>query len=139
MLVILTLCVALAGDCRAQTNEHLSGISAGTAASAAAKVSFDHSGATLGWGQVVKSLGAVIVVLGLLIGINLYIRRRAGQWKAASGRCIRIVEQTAFDARRRLVLVEVCGRKVLLAVAPQQVTALTEWPQKGEGDEGSAN
>jgi flagellar biogenesis protein FliO len=98
-----------------------------------------HHAPALGWGQVAKSVGTVMAVLGLLVGVNLYIRRRAGQWKIAGGRRIRMVEQLAFDARRRLVLVEVGGRNVLLAVTPQQVTALTEWPMEGAAGEARAN
>ena len=93
---------------------------------------------SLGWGQVVKSLGVVIALLGVLIGANLYIRRRAGQWKVSGGRKIHVVEQMAFDARRRLVLLEVCGRNVLLAVTPQQVNAISEWPKEESNSEAIA-
>lgn len=96
---------------------------------------YKHVTPALGWGQVLKSIGTVVAVLGVLLGLNLYIRRRSVQWKVSGGRQIRLVEQLSLDARRRLILLEVGGRGVLLAVTPQQVTSLSEWPVEGGFDE----
>ena len=61
-----------------------------------------------------------------------------GGGAVGGGRNIRVIEQFSLDARRRLVLVEVEGRRILVAVAPQQVTALTEWARKESDGEQKA-
>ena len=83
--------------------------------------------------SVIRSVLSVVLVLGALIGVNWYLRRRAPLIRAKSGRKIQLLERLALDPRRSLLLVEAKGRTILLAVSQQQITALSEW-NEGEGE-----
>ena len=83
------------------------------------------------WVMMIKSLGMLCVVLGVLIGV-LYALKKFTQ---ATGRAgdkgvIRMISAFYLTPKERVVLMEVMGRKILIGVTPQGITRITEF----EGD-----
>ncbi len=63
-----------------------------------------------------RVLFALLVIAGLLVAIRWFVQRthRANIQNATGGKSIQILERKALGARQSLLLVEVCGKKVLL-------------------------
>lgn len=71
-----------------------------------------------------SSLGAVIVVLAIFAGLAWLLKR--GRLGARGREGIAIETACSIGERRSLVIVGVEGRRLLLGVAPGQVSLLTE-------------
>lgn len=75
-----------------------------------------------------RSLIAVAIVFGLL-GLFAWLLRR-GSWRLAGGRtagsALTIETAVSLGERRSLVIVAVEGRRLLLGLAPGQVSLVTE-------------
>lgn len=85
--------------------------------------------------MVLKSLGMLCVVLGVLIGI-LYVVKRITQTQ--TGRrdksMIRHMSTFYLAPKERVVLLNVMGRNILIGVTPQTITHLTDLAPMGEDD-----
>lgn len=77
--------------------------------------------------QVWRSLGGMVLVLGVLFAASVYLKKRAGLRGLGKQRRIQVVERLAVDARRCLLLVKVEQRALLLGLSPQGISALAEW------------
>jgi flagellar protein FliO/FliZ len=82
----------------------------------------------LGAGQLLRSTLSLAVVLGLILLCAWLFRRLGGDRLRPSSR-LQVLASTALGARERLALVEVDGHRLLLAVAPGQVTMLRDCGQ----------
>ncbi len=81
------------------------------------------------WGMLIQMLVALSIVLILMFGLMLLIRRFiTGKQLHGSGRndSIRIISTKMLGARRSLVLVRVRGQTLLLGMTPQRIDCLTE-------------
>jgi flagellar biosynthetic protein FliO len=78
-----------------------------------------------------RSIGAIVIVLGILLTINSFIRKKMGfNPKTGQQRNIKIIERLAVDTRRSLLLVEVKGKQILVGVAPERIEFLNEFSNK---------
>ncbi|MEI6211068.1 MAG: flagellar biosynthetic protein FliO [bacterium] len=81
--------------------------------------------------SLLRSLGATIAVLGLLFGVNYWLRKRSGRFTGAikSAR-LQIVERVAIDHRRGILLIEVDGERIVAAVSADRIEPLAVLPSK---------
>lgn len=84
--------------------------------------------------MILKSLGMLCLVLGILMGI-LYVVKRVTQTQ--TGRrdrsMIRHLSTFYLAPKERVVLLDVMGRNILIGVTPQTITHLTEIESMDEG------
>jgi flagellar biosynthetic protein FliO len=89
----------------------------------------------VGWSDgpgVVRTLLALLVVLGLLGGCLWLIRRGGWQGGLRKGpRAVQIETAVGLGDRRQLVIVSVEGRRLLLGVTPMHVALVTELAPAG--------
>ncbi len=72
-----------------------------------------------------KALGAGILVIGGLLGLNAWVRHR-GRFLTSIPRTrqVHIVERLAVDPRKHLLLVEVSGQRILIGVSSDSMQSL---------------
>jgi len=71
-----------------------------------------------------QTLGALLVVIGLLVGLAWLLRRSPLGRRAAKGMGVESALQ--LGERRSLVVVTVEGRRLLVGLAPNHVSLVTE-------------
>jgi flagellar protein FliO/FliZ len=81
----------------------------------------------IGAGPWLQSALALLVVLGL-VAVAAWLARRSGLARPAGASALRPVASLSLGARERVVVVEVCGRWLVLGVAPGNVRALADLP-----------
>lgn len=95
-------------------------------ATAAADVPFAQPGAASAPGQgagMLRVMLALILVLGAVFATAWFVRRMRGLG-GTSGAGMEVLAQMPLGARERAVLIRVCGRKILIGVAPGNVRTL---------------
>ncbi len=79
-----------------------------------------------------RAIGALILVLGLILGLAWAVRRYGGRLGAASSQQrpddLRVVEFRALDMRRKLAVVRWGDREHLLCVGPAGDCVIAERP-----------
>jgi flagellar protein FliO/FliZ len=76
-------------------------------------------------GLVIRTLGALMLVVVLLLGCNLLFRRKFGSFARSDGqRRLRVVERLSIGHRHSLVLVDVGDKQLVLGVTPDRITNL---------------
>jgi flagellar biogenesis protein FliO len=75
-----------------------------------------------------RVLLALLVIAGILLAIRWFVQRtnRASGQDASTGKSIQILERKVLGARQALLLVEVCGKKVLLHQSKGALVPLCE-------------
>lgn len=81
------------------------------------------AGITGGNVSVIRALGSLVLILGMM-GVAYYWLRRRGGVPGASTRRMKIIERMPIDARRSLLMVRVDNRDVLLGLSHEQITLL---------------
>jgi len=73
--------------------------------------------------SVWRSIGAMLVVIGGLLAVNSYVNKRRDSLFLGRNRNKRIVilERTAIDHRRSLLLVEADGQRIVLGLGPDRM------------------
>ncbi|RPI47778.1 MAG: flagellar biosynthetic protein FliO [Betaproteobacteria bacterium] len=84
--------------------------------------------AAIGAGSLVQVFAGLALVLALVIGAAV-IMRRIGRVPGLSNEAIRTVAAAAVGTRERVVLLEVGESWILVGVAPGQVRALATLPR----------
>lgn len=76
--------------------------------------------------QLLRFLAALILVVGMMLGLSAILRRAQGGSLTRGGqkRRLRIVEMTALDHRRRLVLIRRDDREHLVILGPAGETVV---------------
>lgn len=76
--------------------------------------------------QMLRFLAALILVVGMMLGLSAILRRAQGGslTRAGQKRRLRIVEMTALDHRRRLVLIRRDDREHLVILGPAGETVV---------------
>lgn len=76
--------------------------------------------------QMLRFLAALILVVGMMLGLGAILRRAQGGGliRAGQKRRLRIVEMTALDHRRRLVLIRRDDREHLVILGPAGETVV---------------
>ncbi|MCA3255407.1 flagellar biosynthetic protein FliO [Bradyrhizobium sp.] len=73
--------------------------------------------------DLIRTFGALAVVIGLMVGAMYALRRWGGGWlpvaPAGQARRLSVVEQLAIDPKRRLVLVRRDSREHLLLLTAE--------------------
>ncbi len=84
-----------------------------------------------------QSFLGVFIVLGIVVGLAWLARRGAFAKLARGNRPITVETAVALGERRSLVIVAVEGRRLLLGLAPGQISMVTELaPPTSRRDEG---
>jgi len=82
------------------------------------------------WMVIFRMLGSLTLVIGLIYGLSFLAKKylRPERWggKAEDYSAIRILQSFAFEPKKKLLVVEVNGKKLLLGVAEQSISFLTE-------------
>jgi len=73
-----------------------------------------------------KMMGAVVLIIGLGVGLVYVSKRFLPKVGSAPGRRIQITETVPLGARKALHLVEVEGRKVLIGSTAERITMLAD-------------
>jgi flagellar protein FliO/FliZ len=81
-----------------------------------------------------QSIMAVIVVVGLVAALAWLVRRGALGPMATRGRAVTVESAVSLGERRSLVVVAVEGKRLLLGVAPQQITLVAELTRPASPD-----
>jgi len=89
--------------------------------------------------QLLKTAGALALVLGILFAFIYILRRWGGlAQRAASQSMIEILSKQSFGPRHHLILVKVTGeRNVLVGVSPQNMSLLSLTTPAMSGKNGS--
>ena len=86
-----------------------------------------------------RSAGATVLVLGLLLGVNYWLKKRGGRLGGVEHSArLRIVERVAIDNRRGVVLIEVDGERIVASVCADRIEPLAVLPSKPGRGEGAA-
>ncbi len=72
-----------------------------------------------------EAAASLLLVLGMIIGLA-WVTRRFGLTPIAKGNAVRIIGGVSLSSRERAVLLEVEGKRILVGVAPGQVTPLLQ-------------
>jgi flagellar biogenesis protein FliO len=76
-----------------------------------------------------RSLGALLIVLGGLFVISKWVQgRMPGRIGGSSQNRMKVLERLTIDHRRQLVLVSAGSRELVIAVSPNEINAISEWP-----------
>lgn len=84
------------------------------------------------WILMIKTLGGLCLVLAALMGTLYLLKRLTRPQEARQKGMIRLLSTFYLAPKERLHLMEVMGRKILIAVSAQGITRITEF---GEHDE----
>jgi flagellar protein FliO/FliZ len=89
--------------------------------------------------QLLKTAGALALVLGILFAFIYILRRWGGlAQRSASQSLIEILSKQSFGPRHHLILVKVTGeRNVLVGVSPQNMSLLSLTTPDMSGKDGS--
>jgi flagellar protein FliO/FliZ len=77
-------------------------------------------------GLGLQSLGAVLIVLGLVVVLAWLLRRGALPGLKGGARAVTVETAVPLGERRSLVIVAVEGRRLLLGMTPTQISMVTE-------------
>ncbi len=87
------------------------------------------------WPTLMKSIGMLCVVLGMLVLFLFLIKRLSGVRGAGSGRgLIKVLETCSVAPREQVMLLEVMGEKVLIGVTARNINFLTRIDRDGAFD-----
>lgn len=90
-------------------------------------------------GSTLKMLGALGVVLALLLLTLLVLKRLSGKWTppltGSKGGGIEVLQQRSLGGRRTLTVVRWEGRRLLLGVTGDAITALASEPEAATPEE----
>lgn len=84
----------------------------------------------LGWESLLGTLGGLLLVLGMILGMA-WLLRRLGQLPGSGKGPLRILGGISVGTRERVLLVEVDEVRLVLGVAPGRVQTLHVLPRSG--------
>lgn len=71
-----------------------------------------------------KSIGWIVFILGALIAVQSYVRRRFGGLARSRAKHIKLVERFALDSKRSVYLLDVEGRRILIGMGGDRIVSL---------------
>jgi flagellar biosynthetic protein FliO len=88
---------------------------------------------------LVSAVVSFVFVIGLLLATLWFVRSRGIGMGSMSGQGLRVVNSLRLGGKHRLDVVEYGGRRLLLGVAPNQITLLDNQSQDSAvADDGSS-
>ena len=90
--------------------------------------------------MILRTMGALVLVIALIYGLSWAARKylRADRWASQIPSLIKVVHSQSLEPKKRLIVIEVEGRRLLLGVTEQQIQVLSHLDsQNSEGLEGS--
>lgn len=85
-----------------------------------------------------RSMAALLVVLGGLFGVHVFLRRRVARWASPETLSLRVVSRKRLGVRQELVVVEWEGQRLLLGAGPGFVTRLSRMASPSSPPEAEA-
>jgi flagellar biogenesis protein FliO len=88
-------------------------------------------GSQRGGASVGRTIGATVLILGLLFAVNYWLRKRGvGTKPAGRAARLRIVERVALDHRRSILLIEADGQGLVVAAGTERIETLAVLPDR---------
>ena len=71
---------------------------------------------------------ALIAIVAVVYALGYVARRMQGMggMVSSSDKCVKVIESTYLGPKERLVVVEVAGQRLLLAINPQSITKISD-------------
>lgn len=85
---------------------------------------------------LVSAVLSFVFVIGLLLGTLWFVRARGIGLGPMSGKGLRVVNSLRLGNKHRLDVVDYAGRRLLIGVAPNQITLLDNQPQSAQSQDG---
>lgn len=85
---------------------------------------------------LVSAVLSFVFVIGLLLGMLWFVRARGIGVGPMNGKGLRVVNSLRLGNKHRLDVVDYAGRRLLIGVAPNQITLLDNQPQSSESQSG---
>jgi len=78
------------------------------------------------WMILLRTVGALGLVIGLIFAISFIAKKylRPERWAAGAGASLRVQSSFSIDPKKKLVVVEVEGQRILLGVAESSISYL---------------
>jgi flagellar biosynthetic protein FliO len=83
---------------------------------------------------LVSAVLSFVFVIGLLLGTLWFVRARGIGVGPMNGKGLRVVNSLRLSNKHRLDVVDYAGRRLLIGVAPNQITLLDNQPQSTESE-----
>lgn len=77
-----------------------------------------------GFGEALKMTGGLLLVVLLIVGACLLLRRLGSFSPGRAGRALQVIDTQSLGGKERVTIVEVDGQWLVLGVSPQGVTTL---------------
>lgn len=84
--------------------------------------------------EVFRMLVSLILVLGGMIGVYIWLKRRGGIMPGSGERRMRVVERLSLDTRRSILLVRVDDEEILVGVGNDTVTLIKTLGSRSENE-----
>ncbi len=71
-----------------------------------------------------RSMGALLLMIGALMGVNYWLKRRAPAGKPEAGECLRVRSRLRLGVRQELLVVDWEGDQIVLGIGPSFIQTL---------------
>ena len=84
--------------------------------------------ASISWADWVSMMGSFLVVLTLLVGTLIMIKKMGPKIGIAGNKRLQVIEVQSIGGRQKLVLVQVNQEQILIGISAQGMTRLGNFP-----------
>lgn len=87
---------------------------------------------TTNWMILLKTFGSLVLVLGLIFALSWFAKKylRPEKWAAIGGSGIKVIQSFSIEPKKKLMVVEVENQRLLLGIAENSITCLTQLPDR---------
>lgn len=84
------------------------------------------------WWMLVKTLGALALILGLIFGLSYLAKRyfQPGKFAKNFSKGLRVIQSLPLNQKSKLILVEVEGRKLLIGLTQGHICSLKDFGEE---------
>ena len=81
-----------------------------------------------------RAIGGAILVIGALLAINVYIRKKNITLKGKGTKRIVLMDRLSLDHKRSVVLLEIDKRRIVVGAGPEGLTRIDSWGGEFDDD-----